>query len=281
VQFHPFGEFLASGARDGALRIWDVRRKGCIQTYPAAAAGGGADGDGFGGVSAARISPDGRWVATGSADGAVKLWDMTAGKQLATLTESNLAPGGGGSAAVRRLVFNPVEFVLAAVADGEARVRLFDLEALSALPALELPATGRAGAGAAPPRALEFLADGDALCVASDAELQVWTCEPPVLREAQAAGWRGLSDIKLLRNGKLIGASVQQSVVSVWGVNLESQPPEDEDGNPDASNDGAEHATPTPRHSATAAARHRDTATAVVADSDSAAAVRRSRSAGS
>ncbi|KAJ1553328.1 hypothetical protein HK405_008237 [Cladochytrium tenue] len=128
------------------------------------------------------------------------------------------------------------------------------------------------------PRVLEFLADGDELCVASDAELQVWTCESPVLREA-------LNDIKLLHNAKLIGASVQQSVVSIWGFDLEphsqqSGRSEDEDGNRDASNDGAEHATSTPPHSATAAAQHRDGVAAVVADSDTAAAaaVWRSRS---
>lgn len=33
VDFHPFGEFFASGSLDTNLKIWDIRRKGCIHTY--------------------------------------------------------------------------------------------------------------------------------------------------------------------------------------------------------------------------------------------------------
>jgi WD40 repeat protein len=63
VEFHPFGEFFASGAADGSVKIWDVRRKGCIQTY-----NGHQDA-----MKVLRITPDGRWIATGSADATVKV----------------------------------------------------------------------------------------------------------------------------------------------------------------------------------------------------------------
>ena len=33
VQWHPYGEFFASGSVDTNLKIWDIRRKTCIQTY--------------------------------------------------------------------------------------------------------------------------------------------------------------------------------------------------------------------------------------------------------
>lgn len=35
VEFHPYGEFFASGSVDTNLKIWDLRRKSCIQTYKA------------------------------------------------------------------------------------------------------------------------------------------------------------------------------------------------------------------------------------------------------
>lgn len=72
VDFHPFGEFFASGSMDTNLKIWDIRRKGCIQTYKGHTAG----------VTHVRFSPDGKWVVSGSEDSRIKLWDLTAGKQV-------------------------------------------------------------------------------------------------------------------------------------------------------------------------------------------------------
>ena len=34
-QFHPYGEFFMSGAEDGTIKIWDIRKRGCIQTHQA------------------------------------------------------------------------------------------------------------------------------------------------------------------------------------------------------------------------------------------------------
>jgi WD40 repeat protein len=31
VDFHPYGDFIASGSLDTVLKVWDIRRKGCIQ----------------------------------------------------------------------------------------------------------------------------------------------------------------------------------------------------------------------------------------------------------
>lgn len=63
VEFHPFGEFLASGSNDTSLKIWDIRKKGCIQTYK------GHTRD----INTIKFSPDGRWVVTGGLDNAVKV----------------------------------------------------------------------------------------------------------------------------------------------------------------------------------------------------------------
>lgn len=63
VDFHPFGEFFASGSLDTNLKIWDIRRKGCIHTYKGHTRG----------VNAIRFTPDGRWVVSGGEDNVVKV----------------------------------------------------------------------------------------------------------------------------------------------------------------------------------------------------------------
>jgi len=63
VDFHPFGEFFASGSLDTNLKIWDIRKKGCIHTYKGHTRG----------VNAIRFTPDGRWVVSGGEDHTVKV----------------------------------------------------------------------------------------------------------------------------------------------------------------------------------------------------------------
>lgn len=33
LQYHPYGEFIVSGSGDTTMKVWDVRKKTCIQTY--------------------------------------------------------------------------------------------------------------------------------------------------------------------------------------------------------------------------------------------------------
>ncbi len=63
LEFHPFGDFLASGSLDTNLKVWDLRRKDCIQTYKGHSKG----------VKRLSISPDGKWVASGCESGQVKV----------------------------------------------------------------------------------------------------------------------------------------------------------------------------------------------------------------
>uniref|UniRef100_A0A0D3BVD0 Katanin p80 subunit C-terminal domain-containing protein n=1 Tax=Brassica oleracea var. oleracea TaxID=109376 RepID=A0A0D3BVD0_BRAOL len=95
LNFIPFGEFLASGSNDTNLKIWYIRKKGCIQTYKGHTRG----------IDTIKFSPDGRWVVTGGLDNAVKVWDLTAGK---LIHDFKFHEGS-----IRSLDFHPLEFLLA------------------------------------------------------------------------------------------------------------------------------------------------------------------------
>ncbi len=53
----------ATGDADGELKIWDSRNNKHIQMYKAHT----------GAIRAIKFSPDGRWIATGGADGLAKV----------------------------------------------------------------------------------------------------------------------------------------------------------------------------------------------------------------
>ena len=61
--FTIFIFFGFSGSGDTNLKLWDIRRKGCIFTYK-----GHSET-----VTCLKFSPDGQWVASGGEEGAVKV----------------------------------------------------------------------------------------------------------------------------------------------------------------------------------------------------------------
>lgn len=64
VEFHPMkNDFIASGSSDTNVRVWDLRRKICHQTFKGHAKG----------ACCLAFSPDGKWIASGSEDGEVKV----------------------------------------------------------------------------------------------------------------------------------------------------------------------------------------------------------------
>ena len=63
VDFHPYGDFLSSGSHDTNLKLWDIRRKGCIFTYKGHRQK----------VNSVKFSPDGQWIASAGEEGAVKV----------------------------------------------------------------------------------------------------------------------------------------------------------------------------------------------------------------
>ena len=74
VSYSPDGAYLASSFWNNEIKLWDIATEECVKTF-----GGHTNS-----VSSVAYSLDGKYLATGSADG-VKLWNVTTGEHVKKL----------------------------------------------------------------------------------------------------------------------------------------------------------------------------------------------------
>ncbi|TAQ84979.1 hypothetical protein B7494_g6687 [Chlorociboria aeruginascens] len=196
------------------------------------------------GVAQVRFSPDGRWIASCSADGTSKIWDAATGKHMRTLEghlagistiawspDSNTLASGSDDKTIRlwdrasgkplhapllghhnyvfSIAFSPKGNMLASGSYDEA-VFLWDLRARSlmrSLPAHSDPVGG-----------VDFIRDGTLVCSCStDGLIRVWDtatgqCLRTLVHEDNAA----VTTVRFSPNGRYILAFTLDSCIRLW-----------------------------------------------------------------
>lgn len=222
LAYHPNAnqQLLLSGSADTTLRLWDLRAKQCILQHKGHEAP----------VAAAAFSPDGRWAATGGADGVLNVWQVSQPEEIFTFRVDHAAAAGattafGGSKtipAVTALAFHP-RLPRLATATSDKAVRLWDLESF------ELLATSPAAhpAEALPARALAFDAAGAALHAATDRHWRALHGETLAVEAEAKPGeaWHRPAAVALVgedgeEDGELLTASFNGHFVSVYATDV-------------------------------------------------------------
>jgi WD40 repeat protein len=163
-----------------------------------------------GSVTAVAIAPDGAWLASGSEDGAVRIWDPVTGQPRAALTRR--------TSAVTAMAIAPDGAWLASASDG-GPVRIWDTVTRRLRTTLAVYIRATLARRTSPVTAVAIAPDGAWLASGSeDGSVRIWdpvTGQPGATRTGNA---RRASVLAICPDGaRLVGASPDRSV-RIWGA---------------------------------------------------------------
>lgn len=178
-------------------------------------------------ISQVRISPDGRWIASASADGTARVWDAATGAHMDTLV--------GHMAGVSCLAWSPDSGTLATGSDDKA-IRLWDRVTANPAHAVETGdaargrvrrdggATGRGGGGRRPlvghhnyVYCLAFSPKGNILASGSyDEAVFLWDVRAGRLMRSLPAHSDPVSGIDFCRDGTLVASCSTDGLIRIW-----------------------------------------------------------------
>lgn len=152
-------------------------------------------------------SPDGTMLASASADGSVKLWNSTTGKQIKTLTQNENG--------LTRVVFSPDGKILAFVSNNNT-VRLWDV----AIGKPTFTLTGHQSKV----NNITYSPDGKTLATASnDNTIKLWDVATTKLISTLTGHTSKVNNVTYSPDGKILASTSNDNTIKLWDINTGKQ----------------------------------------------------------
>jgi WD40 repeat protein len=201
VAFSRAGKLLALGSSEsvwphrGIVTIWDWEgRRRLITLHDHSAS-----------INILAFAPDGTRLMSGDVAGIVKLWDVTTGRERATLRACQ--PGTG----VTAMVISPDGALLVTAGLVDRSVRIWD--ATNGEPRGELPRTDSGVTD------LAFSPDGTTLAMAQgDGTATLWGVAPPREQGSLRAQGRALQSVAFSSDGRLLATGGMDGAIRFWDI---------------------------------------------------------------
>ncbi|KAF7970337.1 hypothetical protein HWV62_24368 [Athelia sp. TMB] len=196
VAFSPDGLRIASGSKDGFVRVWDAETGALI----AAPFEGHTDG-----VISVAFSPDGRWIASGSDDKSICVWNTETGALVA-------GPFAGHTDSVNSVAFSPDGRRIASGSD-DGSIRIWNPQTGSLIAG---PFKGHAGGV----NAVVFSPDGRRIASGSEGKsVRIYDAKTGALVAGPFEGHtETVYSVAFSPDGKLIASGSGDNSVRVWNV---------------------------------------------------------------
>ena len=192
VAFSPDGKFLATGHKNGEVRLWEVADPKQIAIYR-----GHSNS-----VWSVAISPDGKILASGSDDHTIKLWDIHSGDCLRTLQ--------GHSNSVWSVAINPDGNMLASGSDDHT-IKLWDIHNGHCLQTLSGHSNSVWSVAISP--------DGKTLVSGSaDNTIKLWDLHSGDCLQTLSGHSNWVSSVAISPDGKILASGSDDNTIKLWDL---------------------------------------------------------------
>jgi WD40 repeat protein len=160
--------------------------------------------------SAVAYSPDGRRIASGSEDGAIKIWDAETGYELQTL--------GKHTGKIMSLVYSPDGRSIASESwDDTIKIKIWDAESGKKLLTLD----GGEGSGTPfdvqPVRPVVYSPDGRKIALRHDENVSIWDVESRRKLQTLKGHTNCVNSVAYRPDGNRIASGSEDGTIKIWG----------------------------------------------------------------